>query len=136
MNLDDFEKQIQRQLLRPVPSEWREEILRRATPAPRASAIHRLSLVTRHFLWPHPGAWAALAMSWIVIVTVQLACSDRTSRDTKKIERPSLETVTVLPQQTRMLAELFGQPPPKDADRPKPNASQPRSERRTKILIA
>ena len=35
MNADDFEKQLKRQALRQVPSEWREDILRAAEAAGR-----------------------------------------------------------------------------------------------------
>jgi hypothetical protein len=144
MNTDDFEKRLQRQPLRHVPEEWRADILRAAEASTRNSKLetrnpHWLSTLSHQlstFLWPHPKAWAALAASWILIMAVQFACGDRTDQIAKKMERPSPESVAVLRQQIQLLAELCDQSPPKDADRPKPNVSQPRSERRTNTLVA
>jgi hypothetical protein len=144
MNPDDFEKRLQRQPLREVPDEWREKILRGAQAATRNSKLETrnsswlstLNSCLSTILWPHPKAWAALAASWILILTVQFTSNDRTNQVAKKSERPSPESVAVLQQQTRLFAELFGQSPPKDADRPKPNVSQPRSERRTNTVVA
>jgi hypothetical protein len=137
MNTDDFEKRLQRQPLRQVPEAWRADILRAAEASTRNSKLetrnpHWLATI----LWPHPKAWAALAASWIMIMAVQFACSDRTDHIAKKMERPSPESVAVLRQQIQLLAELCDQSPPKDADRPKPNVSQPRSDRRSNTLVA
>jgi hypothetical protein len=144
MNADDFEKQLKRQALRQVPSEWRENILRAAQAATRnptlenrdaswlSTLISRLSTI----LWPHPKAWAGLAAVWIVIGSLQFASSDHTNRLAMKVEQPSPESFVILQQQTRLLAELLEQSPPKDADRAKPNPARPRSEQRTNSGIA
>ena len=77
MNTDDFEQRLQRQPLRPVPPEWRDEILAAARAgaapsslAPRPSPL--LSLL-RDWLWPHPVAWGALAASWALAVGLNSA---------------------------------------------------------------
>jgi hypothetical protein len=144
MNADDFEKQLKRQALRQVPSEWRENILRAAQAATRNPTLENrdaswLSTLISHLstiLWPHPKAWAGLAAVWIVIGSLQFASSDHTNRLAAKVKQPSPESFAILQQQTRLLAELLGQSPPKDADRAKPNPAQPRSEQRTNSRIA
>jgi hypothetical protein len=77
MNTDDFEQRLQRQPLRPVPPEWRDEILAAARAgaapsslAPRPSPL--LSLL-RDWLWPHPVAWGALAAGWALVVVLNSA---------------------------------------------------------------
>jgi hypothetical protein len=145
MNAGDFEKQLKRQALRQVPDEWRAEILQKAEASTRNSKSAEtqnpswLSTLISHLstiLWPHPKAWAGLAAVWIVIGSLQFASSDHTNRLAARVERPSPESFAILRQQTRLLAELLGQSPPKDADRAKPNPSQPRSEQRTNTRIA
>jgi hypothetical protein len=135
MNPDDFEKRLQRQPLRQVPSEWRAEILQHA-------ASSRPSFVTTHsqrlsaILWPHPKAWAGLCAAWVLIFTVHFATSDHSQVVAKKAEPPSPQVLAALQQQKRLLAELVGQSSPQDADRPKPSGVQPRSERRSELLSA
>lgn len=142
MNSDDFEKRLQRQPLREIPPEWREKILQGAeTPRHSSSVIRHSFLSTLNsklstVLWPHPKAWAGLAALWLVIAVVHFASSDSTVQVAKKAEPPSPETLVILQQQQRLLAELVGPAAPRDADRPKPNTMQPRSERRLETVCA
>lgn len=139
---DDFEQRLHRQPLRQIPSQWRSEILQNVVTAPHSSSVirhsnlstlnHRLSTL----LWPHPKAWAGLTALWVAIAVVQVTVADRPVHVAKKAQPPSADTIIVLQQQTRMLAELVGHTPPPDADRPKPGAPQPRSERRTETSFA
>jgi hypothetical protein len=70
MNPDDFEKRLQRQPLRKIPSEWRESILQEAKSAPHSSPVIRHSFLSTlnstlsTILWPNPKAWAGLAAVW------------------------------------------------------------------------
>jgi hypothetical protein len=140
MKPDDFEKRLQSQPLRQIPSEWRKDVLQRATSAPHSSLAIRHSLLSTlnsklsTLLWPHPKAWAGLAALWIAIAALQFANSDSASA-AKKTAPPSADTLVILQQQSRMMAELVGPMAPHEVDRPKPRAL-PRSERRAETACA
>jgi hypothetical protein len=142
MNPDDFEKRLQRLPLREIPPEWREKILQGAeTPRHSSSVIRHSFLSTINsklstVLWPHPKAWAGLAALWLVIAAADFASSDSPTQIAQKPAQPSAETLVLVQQQQRLLAELIGPALPKDADRPKHNAAQPRSERRMETRYA
>jgi hypothetical protein len=142
MNSDDFEKRLQRLPLREIPAEWREEILQGAeTPRHSAFVIRHSFLATLSsklstLLWPHPKAWAGLAAAWVLIVAAHFAFNDSSTQVAKKAEPPSPEVLVILQQQQRLLAELVGPTMPREADRPKRNTAQPRSERRMETLTA
>ena len=142
MNSDDFEKRLQRLPLQEIPPEWREQILQGAeTPRHSSSVIRHSFLRTLNsqlstVLWPHPKAWAGLAAVWFIIAAAHFASSDSPTRIARKVAQPSPETLVLVQQQQRLLAELVGSAFPKDAYRPKHNASQPRSERRMETLCA
>src|ERR1051326_3014278 len=96
---DDFEKQLQRQLLRRVPNEWRAKILDAAAP----SAIHHSPFTIhapcwRELLWPNPAAWAGLAAAWVVILALNLASSNK-STSVAAAPAPSPEVIEALHQQ-------------------------------------
>ncbi len=77
MKTDDFEQHLSRQPLRPVPTEWRSQILCAATGEAAArrepSRPPTFILRLRHWLWPHPAAWAGLAACWVAILALHLA---------------------------------------------------------------
>jgi hypothetical protein len=135
--MDDFEQKLQRQPLRQVPGEWREEILAAATG--RGSRVENReqegcwpsTLVSRlsSLLWPHPKAWAGLAAVWILILAVDFSARDKTPVMAEKTAPPSPEVIVELRRQQRLLAELIGPRDTRDADRSKPLVPQPRSER-------
>jgi hypothetical protein len=135
--MDDFEQKLQRQPLRQIPGEWREEFLAAAT-GQGSRVVGReqegrwpSTLVSRlsSLLWPHPKAWAGLAAIWIVILAVDFSLRDKTPAVAGKSLPPSPEVIVELRQQQRMLAELIGPRDTSDADRSKPLVPQPRSER-------
>jgi len=142
MNTDDFEKRLQRQPLREIPAEWREEILKGAQTPRHSSSVTRHSFLSTlnsklsTVLWPHPKAWAGLAAAWVLIVAVHFASSDPSLQVAKKAQPPTPEVLVILQQQQRLLAELVGPTMPREADRPKPNTAQPRSERRMETVCA
>ncbi len=78
MNPEDFESQLRQQSLRSLPSEWRREILATAAknvrstaaaPVPQRSGLGGLAAL----FWPHPGAWAGLAATWVAIAALNHA---------------------------------------------------------------
>ena len=134
MKPDDFEQKLQRQPLREIPAEWRDEIL----DACRASSVERReperlwpsTLVSRlsTALWPHPKAWAGLAAVWILIFCVNFSMRDKSPVMAERAAPPSPEVIVELRQQQRMLAELIGSSQARDAEPPR-FLPQPRSER-------
>jgi hypothetical protein len=134
MKPDDFEKRLQREPLRQIPSEWRRQILSEAQNAIRNSKPEARNGFWASLLWPHPKAWAALAGLWTAIAALQFAASDPV-QTAKIVAPPSDDTLIVLRQQTRMMAELIGQTPQHEADRPKPSQFTPRSERRGELIF-
>src|ERR1039457_4444776 len=99
MNTEDFEKRLQRQPLRQIPGEWREEILSAAREAslpehaPRtthhvpakASLLSTLHHQLSTLLWPHPTAWAGLAAVWLVILGINLTTRDASQAVAKHV---------------------------------------------------
>ena len=78
MNADDFERHLRGQPLRPLPSEWRAEILaaaREAATVPQPDASGSLPF-WRFFFARFPVAWGALAAVWAVMVAANFLASD------------------------------------------------------------
>jgi hypothetical protein len=140
MKTDDFEKQLQRQPLRPVPAEWRDQFLSAATRHCHASHIaHHAPRGSwlRELLWPSPYAWSGLALVWLVALFLNLAASDsRSSRvgdaSSARPVRSSPETLLALEQHLRLRAELAGTSDL--AEPPKPVVNRPRSARQTETV--
>jgi hypothetical protein len=137
MKPDDFESRLQRQPLRPVPTDWRAKILaaaRDAQPACHALRIthhswlsafgHQLSTI----FWPHPKAWAGLAAVWILILGVNFSMRDTAPRVAEKSAPPSPEVIVELKKQQRLFAELVGTYEAPAADRQRVFSPRPRSE--------
>ncbi len=148
MKPDDFEKHLGRQPLRPVPLEWREQILaaareaagssqpvfgfrRRSLRAVLASLNARLSAL----LWPHPAAWAGLAAAWVVILGLHGATHDAPQLATRRAFPPSPQVFMAFQEQQRLLSELIGPHDAPATDRPKPALPRPRSERQSGLLM-
>jgi hypothetical protein len=140
--MEQFEQRLNRQSLRPIPTDWRAEILsaaREAQAARHASRItHQSLLSTFHhqlstLFWPHPKAWAGLAAVWVIIFAVNFSVRDGSPKLAAKSAPPSPEVMVELKKQQRMFAELVGSYEAPDADRRKIFSPKPRSER-TEIL--
>src|ERR1017187_1196065 len=150
MNTDDFEKRLQRQPVRQIPGEWREQILtaaRLASPAQHASRIthhappspsllstihHQLSAL----LWPHPVAWAGLAAVWVVILGVNLTTQNTSTVIATQPSPASPQVFMVFQEQERLLTELLGPCDTPVAEGPKPRLPRPRSEGRRALVMA
>jgi hypothetical protein len=138
MKPDNFEQHLQRQPLRQIPGEWREEILtaaesaaatRHPSPITRPSWLSTLNSQLSTILWPHPKAWAGLAAVWILILAVDFSTRDQSPVAAVKSTPPSPEVIVELRQQQRLLAELIGSRDERDANRSKSFVPLPRSER-------
>jgi hypothetical protein len=133
---EQFERRLSRQPLRPIPAEWREEILRegRRADVPEkiwdadTTSLPKLNWLAQIF-WPSPAAWAGLAAVWLLILAVDFSIRDKTPVAAEKFAPQTAEVVMQLRQQQRLLAELMGPRDTSDADRSKPLAPRPRSER-------
>jgi hypothetical protein len=135
MKPDDFERKLQRQSLRPIPTGWRAEILaaagRESKVGSREPMAHWSStIVTRllALLWPNPQAWAGLGAVWILILAVDFSLRDKSPVTMEKSASQSPEVIVELKQQQRLLAELIGPRDTRDADRSKSLVPRPRSE--------
>ena len=130
---ENFEERVSRQALRPVPKEWRGEVLAAARAArPTVAAVPWMVKVQRQLvglLWPHPKAWAGLAAVWVCIVMLNFSTRDTAPRGMEKAAAPSPEMVVELKKQQRMFAELVGGYETVEADRPRVFAPRPRSGR-------
>ena len=142
--MEPFERRLKNQPLRPVPSEWRREILSAASeaqPARRRQSFTSHSLLSnlKHRLaslfWPHPVAWGGLAAVWIFILAAHVSMRDQIPAVADKTPPPSPEVIAEVQQQQHLLAELLGANDVPAADRPKIFAPKPRSES-TEILAA
>jgi len=160
MSLEDFEKRLQRQPLRQLPDEWREEILSAARQAAAAQpappvlrsttaedgrttyhvAASRSLLATLHhqlstLLWPHPVAWGGLAAVWVVILGMNLTTRDASQAVAKHAPPVSPQIFMAFQEQERLLSELLGPRETPVAERPKPVPSRPRSEGQRALLM-
>jgi hypothetical protein len=137
---DDFEQRLQRVPQNEPPSAWREGILvaakKSAAPvhAPRStphgfltSLIQSLTTLAR----PQRLAWSSLAAIWMIITAMNLSSRDHSQVSTAQHPLPSPDTMQALRQQKLyFLAELAGQPAPRETIRPKTVPVGPRSQRR------
>jgi hypothetical protein len=72
MNMDNFEKRLQRQPWRQVPGEWREEILAAASAPERRVAADKAIPLWRLIFARFPVAWGALAAVWIALIAINV----------------------------------------------------------------
>jgi hypothetical protein len=146
MNHEDnhFEERLQGIAPRPIPSSWRQEILRHArnashvpiAPTPTPSVTTLRTFFTQ-LLWPHPKAWGALAAAWMLILGLNFASREPApSVLASEPEAVSPQLRQLLHQQQQLFAELVGIEPPPPAVRPKSLPGQPRSQRREQFGYA
>lgn len=141
MNHDDFEQRLQRQPLRQVPAEWREEILTAAVTSCHMSRVTRHSFLSTlnaqlsTILWPHPVAWAGLTAIWIFIFTADFSTHENAPAVADKYLPPSADVIVEVRQQQRLLAEMMGSSQKSETAAPKVLPS-PRSERPFEMLTA
>jgi len=150
MKPDEFEKRLYSRPMRQVPADWRQEILSAARQAslpehaPRTthhvsqspSLLSTLKHQLSTLLWPHPTAWAGLAVAWVVILGFNLTTREATPLVAKRGSAPSPQIFMAFQEQERLLSELLGPRETPVAERPKPTQPRPRSELRHGLLMA
>jgi len=133
-----FEQRLAHQPVKPVPAEWRAEIMaaahaaqasRHQSPATRRSLLSTINCQLSTLFWPHPKAWAGLAAVWIFIFIVNVSMRVPLPKVAEKYAPPSPEVIVELKKQQRMFAELVGSYETPDVDRQKIFSPRPRSER-------
>ena len=100
------------------------------SPSPRWWPRLIAAAVWREVIWPCRGAWAGMAVAWLVIVAVQLNLSSDGAKGAmaSSTSAPAFQTWE---EQQRLLAELI--PPPTAepaAEPPRRQDGRPRSEGR------
>jgi len=141
---DKFEERLRRQPLQSVPATWRDEILGAARAASRPPSVSltpsrswfsALRSGLSALLWPHPTAWAGLAGLWLLVLGLNFSAREPAqSKAARQTIPASPQMRELLQQQERLFAELLGPVEKPVADRPKPAAPQPHSQRRENFL--
>ena len=119
MNTENFEERLRSQPLRPIPTEWREEILSavkraiaaRTKPTERNLASVIVQALWRELVWPCRRVWAGVACAWLLIIGLTMASFERTPRVASKAEPRSGEELRAFIEQWQLLAQLTGWPP-------------------------
>jgi hypothetical protein len=130
---DDFEKKLQRQSFRPIPGDWRKDILRNARtnapaadPKPSGLLLRAGLTVWRELLWPCRYAWSGLLAIWIALALFNTG----SGTSTRPLAGHSSAPVRAqfFEEQRRVLAELTG--PDRPAMEPPVSLKpRPRSDR-------
>src|SRR5437870_4722803 len=131
MNTDDFEERLRRQSLRPIPHEWRREILDAAGCAgePQPSTFDsRATSWWREWLWPCPQAWAGIAAVWMILLGLYFTPPSSSRAMTAQTPAPSPEARVALAAQRREMARLL-EGPAEPAPASNTTIPGPRSER-------
>jgi len=134
---DDFENHLRAQPPRELPPHWRAEILAASRPAPRAS--RRWFSPSSIFHLPSPIIrWSPLAAAWLLIFALNHASRDPAPLVSAKSTPPSPQLVLALREQRRLFAELTeaDSVATPTADRPRPRADQPRSQRDSELQVS
>ena len=141
MSPEDFEKKLKQHPMRPVPAEWRVEIL----AAAKSAAAPVKPVGERVSIWEDLGGWfseaiglrprvlAALGAVWVVIVALHLMTHSDASAGAQRLAKSAPVTqdmIVEVREQRLFYAELVGEREPREAERPKKFLDRPRSERR------
>jgi hypothetical protein len=152
MNPGDFENQLRRQPVRPVPAEWRGEILAAAKAVGAGVGTSRSVISNQNskigagwlaalngrlakIFWPHPAAWAGLAGVWVVISVLNWSATDHTEMAARKTAPIAPDFILAMQEQRRMLARLIETTEPPTVEPPKPTEPRPLGELKTAVAV-
>ena len=109
MNANDFEKQLQQQPLKTVPTGWRSEILQAARAAERSpSSILHTTSWWREVLFPWRWHLAGMGAAWLLIAGLNTSQSSGSAPPVVKQTTPSATQVLMaLRENRRQLLELI-----------------------------
>jgi hypothetical protein len=143
MKPDDFEQQLRNLPLRPVPPDWRAEMLivaRVAGQEARSSEREVSVPWWRVWLWPCPQAWAGLAAVWVLLIGLHWGTPSPTD-GAQKSGGGATEQLAGLAAQRRELTRLLDVPldlapaAPESSVKPTPRSmAEPRSNPRAEIF--
>jgi len=109
--------------------------VRELTFAP--TVFQAFALPFRELIWPCRGTWAGLAAIWLVILAFNLTQTQRIQTVAAKSTTSPAEIRLAFLEQQRLLAEIIGPTAPAaPAEPPRRSIPQPRSERRTTLMMA
>jgi hypothetical protein len=140
MKPDDFETKLHRQRLRPIPGEWRADILAAAARRPDLSSKADAAAMApwpgptvrqrlAGWFWPHPMAWAGMGALWVLLLGIHFSLREKPPFVTEAAPPTSAEALVELRQQEKLYAELLGPREPQAAIRHEEAGPQPRSQR-------
>jgi hypothetical protein len=112
---DEFEKHLSRQSFRPIPQEWRQDILR---PANAASAESPGKPWWHEWLWPCPQAWGGLAAAWALVFVLH-AAAPSDSANVGQVPPMNWQTFALLQHEMEMIAQAPDSAPPSPAHPPR-----------------
>ncbi|WCJ60092.1 hypothetical protein NXS98_02910 [Fontisphaera persica] len=115
MQHETFEERLRRQPWRPLPQEWRAEIMAAAQtattpPSSRPARVQGWRLVLDYLLWPSPRAWAGVAALWLVAVAGNIVQHWASPAPKAALPVSASTTHETLPQRQQVLAEWLNAP--------------------------
>lgn len=130
MNSEDFEQELARRTIRPIPAQWRDGILNAAVPElePPSQAVTLPEPWWRSLLWPSPRAWAGLATVWLVILFLNAGSWEPVERSVRQGTRERAVSpywAMAMAEQKMLRAELLGEP---ETRTPEEKGPKPRSD--------
>ncbi|MDB6057195.1 MAG: hypothetical protein JWO95_1039 [Verrucomicrobiales bacterium] len=141
MKNDDFEKQLQKQTLRPVPEHWRNQILHTARAAEVTASARSKDTLKREvergwlhrLLWPCPQAWGALAAVWVVVFILNFMGAEN-KPVVASVQVPAREILVALKQQQQLRTELLSSSEKPVAEPPKWSAPSTRIDPQFQLI--
>jgi hypothetical protein len=105
--MNEFESQLQKQVVRQAPGHWRKQILdaaRRNAELPQTAG--KPSWSWRDLLWPCPQAWAGLAAAWLLVLGFNLL-TETTPAPSVVAQKAAPAGLDGYGERQRLLAELL-----------------------------
>ena len=135
MKPDDFESELQRHTVRPLPEEWRKEILTAANArGSKADWLKVFRLAIGIVPTPNRRSWSAIAAAWVVILLLQTNTSEpeRPKERTSHIEQAAIH----FGEQRKLLFEILNGFPSQVADKPALKRPALRSQPGRNLILA